>query len=381
MLKQYFFAAIAIALIAFTSSCKQKSRYPGPLSPEESMKTFRFAENFKAEIYATEPLVVDPVTMQFDEEGNAYVVGMLDAYKPDSVKGKGKIVLLKDLNQDGRADTAIIFADSLKEASSILPWKGGLLIAAAPNIMYYKDTDGDGRADLKEIVFTGFFTGNEEAQITNLSFGVDNWIYANNTGQAGEVSFTREPDAPKLKMHGADFRFRLDRNQFELTTGSGQFGLALDDWGHRFFTTNSIHISEVVTPKRYLLRNPYLPVSFGTGSLNISDHDPLMYQISETPYWREERTKRRNKDYQENHLDRVEYARDHFTAASGGTFYGGDAFPEEYYGNIFTGDVSGNLVHRDILSVQDSFPYFVAKRGLQEKDKEFLASTDTWFRP
>ena len=148
--------------------------------------------------------------------------------------------------------------------------------------MYYKDTDGDGRADLKEIVFTGFFTGNEEAQITNLSFGVDNWIYANNTGQAGEVSFTREPDAPKLKMHGADFRFRLDRNQFELTTGSGQFGLALDDWGHRFFTTNSIHISEVVTPKRYLLRNPYLPVSFGTGSLNISDHDPLMYQISET---------------------------------------------------------------------------------------------------
>ena len=78
MLKQYFFAAIAIALIAFTSSCKQKSRYPGPLSPEESMKTFRFAENFKAEIYATEPLVVDPV-MQFDEEGNA-CCGMLDAY-------------------------------------------------------------------------------------------------------------------------------------------------------------------------------------------------------------------------------------------------------------------------------------------------------------
>ncbi len=381
MVKQYFFAAIAIALITFTSSCKQKSRYPGPLSPEESMKTFRFAENFRAEIYATEPLVVDPVTMQFDEEGNAYVVGMLDAYKPDSVKGKGKIVLLKDLNQDGRADTSIVFADSLKEASSILPWKGGLLIAAAPNIMYFKDTDGDGRADQKEIVFTGFFTGNEEAQITNLSFGVDNWIYANNTGQAGEVSFTREPDAPKLKMHGSDFRFRLDRNQFELTTGSGQFGLALDDWGHRFFTTNSIHISEVVAPKRYLLRNPFLPSSLGTGSLNISDHDPLMYQVSETPYWREERTKRRNKDYQENHLDRVEYARDHFTAASGGTFYGGDAFPEEYYGNIFTGDVSGNLVHRDILSMQDSFPYFIAKRGLQEKDKEFLTSTDTWFRP
>jgi len=106
-----------------------------------------------------------------------------------------------------------------------------------------------------------------------------------------------------------------------------------------------------------------------------------MYQISETPYWRQVRTDRRNKDYQENHLDRVEYARDHFTAASGGTFYGGDAFPEEYYGNIFTGDVSGNLVHRDILVATDSTPYYIAQRAEQEKSKEFLVTTDTWFRP
>jgi putative membrane-bound dehydrogenase-like protein len=380
-LKKCLYATTATALIVLISSCGQKSKYPGPLSPEESMKTFQFAENFKAEIFATEPLVVDPVTMQFDEEGNAYVVGMLDAYKPDSVKGKGKIVMLKDLNSDGRADTAIVFADSLREASSILPWKGGLLIAAAPNIMYYKDTDGDGRADQKEIIFSGFFTGNEEAQITNLSFGVDNWIYANNTGQAGEVTFNRMPGAPKLKMQGSDFRFRLDRNQFELTTGPGQFGLAIDDWGHRFFTANSLHIRQVVAARRYLDRNPYLPSDLRAAVFNISDHDPLMYQISETPYWRQVRTDRRNKDYQDNHLDRVEYARDHFTAASGGTFYGGDAFPEEYYGNIFTGDVSGNLVHRDILVETDSTPYYIAKRAEQEKSKEFLVTTDTWFRP
>ncbi|OJY81951.1 MAG: dehydrogenase [Sphingobacteriales bacterium 44-15] len=381
VLKKCLYATTATALIVLISSCGQKSKYPGPLSPEESMKTFQFAENFKAEIFAAEPLVVDPVTMQFDEEGNAYVVGMLDAYKPDSVKGKGKIVMLKDLNNDGRADTAIVFADSLREASSILPWKGGLLIAAAPNIMYYKDTDGDGRADQKEIIFSGFFTGNEEAQITNLTFGVDNWIYANNTGQAGEVTFNRMPGAPRLKMQGSDFRFRLDRNQFELTTGPGQFGLAIDDWGHRFFTANSLHIREVVAARRYLDRNPYLPSDLRAAVFNISDHDPLMYQISETPYWRQVRTDRRNKDYQENHLDRVEYARDHFTAASGGTFYGGDAFPEEYYGNIFTGDVSGNLVHRDILVATDSTPYYIAQRAEQEKSKEFLVTTDTWFRP
>lgn len=381
LLKQHSLVTMAAALIVFMSSCEQKSKYPGPLSPEESMKTFQFAEDFKAEIYATEPLVIDPVDLEFDEEGNAYVVSMLDAYKPDSVKGKDKILLLKDLNNDGRADTAIVFADNLREATSVLPWKGGLLVAAAPNIMYFKDTDGDGHADQKDILFSGFFTGNEEAQITNLRFGIDNWIYANNNGQAGEVSFTKKPDAPKLKMSGADFRFRLDRDQFELTTGPGQFGLAIDDWGRRYFTNNTIHIRQVVAPRRYLARNPYLAPGLKTAIFNISDHDLLMYQKSETPHWRQVRTDRRNKEYQENHLDRVEYARDHFTGASGGTFYGGDAFPEAYYGNIFTGDVSGNLVHRDILTESDEAPYMIAKRGAQEKDKEFLASTDTWFRP
>lgn len=375
------YTIMAAMVIVLVSSCGSKSKYAGPLSPEASMKTFQFAENFSAEIFATEPLVIDPVDMEFDEEGNAYVVSMIDAYKPDSVKGKDKIIMLKDLNNDGRADTAIVFADNLREATSVLPWKGGLLIAAAPNILYYKDTTGDGRADQKEIIFSGFFTGNEEAQITNLRFGIDNWIYANNTGQAGEVHFSENPGGPALQMRGSDFRFRLDRKQYELTTGAGQFGLALDDWGHRFFTTNSIHIQQAVAPKRYLTRNPFLPSSLKSGAVNISDHDPIMFQISATPYWRQERTDRRNKEYQENKLDRVEYARDHFTGASGGTFYGGDAFPEEYYGNIFTTDVAGNLLHRDILVESDSEPFYVAKQGEQEKKKEFMATTDTWFRP
>jgi len=363
------------------SSCSDKSPYPDPLSPEESIKTFHFAGDFKAEIFAAEPYVIDPVSMEFDEQGNAYVVGMLDAYKPDSAKGKGSIVMLRDKNGDGRADTSIIFADHIREASSILPWDGGLLIAAAPNIMFYKDTTGDGHADVKEILFTGFFNKNEEAQISNLRFGVDNWIYANNNGQAGEVSFARMPNAPKLHMQGADFRFRLDRNLFELTTGRGQYGLAMDDWGHRFFTQNSLHIQQAGVPGHYLERNPFLPASLKAAMVNISDHDPLMYQLTPAPYWRAERTKQRNKAFQENHLSQVEYENDHFTAASGGTFYGGDALPKEYYGNIFTGDVAGSLVHRDVLSVSDTAPYFVAKRPATETDKEFMASTDSWVRP
>jgi putative membrane-bound dehydrogenase-like protein len=372
---------LLILSVILIASCKSKSRYPGPLSPEESLKTFHFAEDLKAEIFAAEPLVIDPVSMEFDEQGNAYVVGMLDAYKPDSVKGKGQIVMLKDLNNDGRADTSIVFADSLREASSILPWDGGLLIAAAPNILYYKDTDGDGRADKKEVLFTGFFNKNEEAQISNLRFSVDNWIYANNNAQAGEVSFNRMTGAPKLQVHGSDIRFRLDRNQFEVTTGRGQYGLALDDWGHRFFTQNSVHIQQAIIQKHYLQRNPYLPASTEIAIVNISDHDPLMYQLTDAPYWRAERTRRRNQKFQESHLNRVEYEKDHFTAATGTTFYGGEALGKEYYGNVFIGDAAGSLAHRDILVNVDSAPYVVAKRPEHETKKEFMASTDSWVRP
>ncbi|MEJ7769532.1 MAG: dehydrogenase, partial [Chitinophagaceae bacterium] len=138
-MKKSAFLGFTPLLLWLAVSCGTKPRYAGPLSPEESLKTFHFAEDFKAEVFAAEPYVIDPVSMEFDEQGDAYVVGMPDAYKPDSTKGKGSIVLLKDGDGDGRADTSIVFADHLREASSILPWKGGLLIAAAPNIMYYKD--------------------------------------------------------------------------------------------------------------------------------------------------------------------------------------------------------------------------------------------------
>jgi putative membrane-bound dehydrogenase-like protein len=290
-------------------------------------------------------------------------------------------VKLIDKDGDGRADESVIFANGLKEATSVLPWKGGLIVTAAPDILYLKDTTGDGKADKKEVLFSGFFQDNVDAQITSLCFSIDNWIYANNDGAVGEVSFNRKPNSQKLLMKGADFRFRLDQDKFEDITGPGQFGQTLDDWGHRFFTKNSLHVQQVVIPRRYLQRNLHIPFSKTTAVKNISDHDPLMYQLTEVPYWRQVRTDRRNKEYQEHHLDRVEYARDHFTAASGGMIYDGDNFSKEYYGNIFTGDVSGNLIHRDILYTNDTVPYLIAKRASQEKDKEFLQSTDSWFRP
>lgn len=355
-------------------------RYAGPLSPEESLKKLNVAPGFSAQIYAAEPFVMDPVALEFDELGNAYVVEMPDyPFEVEPGKGHGRIKMLSDTNGDGRIDKATIFAENVTEATSILPWKGGLIVTAAPNILYLRDTNGDGRSDTSEILFSGFFQNNSEAQVTSLRFGIDNWIYANNRGQSGKVTFSKTPGQPPVEVRGADFRFRLDRNIFELETGPGQFGQTIDDWGHRFFTENSIHLQQAVIPWRYTHRHAFLPTS--KFNVTITDHEELMFQETAPPYWRAERTNQRNKMYKENNMNRIEYAEDRFTGASGGMIYNGDALPKEFYGNVFTTDVAGNLVHRDILSPDPKSPVLLAKRGDKEKDREFIYSTDTWFRP
>lgn len=355
-------------------------RYPGPLEPDDALKSFSLVKGFRIEPFAAEPHLRDPVEMVFDEYGTAFVVEMPDyPFKPVSGKGQGSISALSDTDGDGRIDKSVVFADALTEATSILPWKGGLLVTAAPYILYLKDTNADHVADTREVLFSGFFENNSEAQITSLRFGVDNWIYAANNGQTGEVTYHRKPELPALSVGGADFRFRLDRDTFEREAGNAQFGHTMDDWGNRFITQNTLHIRHVVIPGRYVGRTRSLTPN--ASILNISDHDPGMFQQTPPPYWRAERTARRQREYAERNLDRVEYAEDHFTGCSGGTFYDGDAFPETYYGSIFTGDVAGNLVHRDVLVPLDDRPTFVAQRGDVEKNVEFLSSADPWFRP
>lgn len=369
-----FFCSVA------SFSCSEKRHYSEALPPEEEVKHFEIDSTFKAELYAAEPYVQSPVDMTWDDEGNVYVIEMFDyPWKPEPGKGKGRIRVLRDINSDGKIDSAIVFADKIADATSMLPWKGGLIVTAAPDILYLKDTTGDFHADMKEVLYTGFFAGNSEAQITCLRFGVDNWIYANNNAQDGEVSSVKDPSAPKLKMGGSDFRFRLDKDQFENESGWGQFGATLDDWGHRFYTQNTYHIQQSPIHWRYLHRHNFLPHI--VTDIDISDHEFLMYQRTPPPYWRAERTKRRQEEFDRQKLDRKEYAEKHFTGSSGGTMYLSDVFPGEYYNSVFTGDVSGNLVHRDVLVTKNGDPAFVAKRSVNEKEREFLASTDPWTRP
>jgi putative membrane-bound dehydrogenase-like protein len=369
--------AVILSLIAL-AACSRSNSGSKPLSPQESMATIRPGEDFHLELFAAEPMVLDPVDMVFDEQGRAYVADMLDLpYDPPAGKpARSRIVMLEDTDGDGKADKSTVFAEDVLQVSGLMPWKGGLIVPAAPNIYYMKDTDGDGKADVRETLFTGFFTGNPEAQVTNPRLGPDNWIVFSNTGNAGRITSPKWPQHPAVEVRGGDFRFHPIRNVAQPASGATQYGATFDDWGNRFISQNTTHLRHVVVPMHYLLRSPLLDVA----SVN---HDPygkrerLMWPISQPEQWRIERTKIRQQRYDEMKSGRKEHLAGHFTGATGGTVYNGDAWPESYRGNIFTGDVSGNLVRRDILTPDGvSFSAAPAKEGV-----EFLASTDQWFRP
>ncbi len=368
-----------ICLLAL-AACGKRRPTVRPLSPQEALRSFHLSEDFRVELFASEPEVVDPVEMAFDENGRVYVAEMLD-YPEDPPPGKparSRIKILEDTDGDGKMDKATVFADHLLQVSGLLPWKGGLLVTSAPDILFLKDTDGDGKADLRRVLYTGFPKVNPEGRITNLRLGIDNWIYAANNGADGKITSPEHPEQPPLLVRGADFRFRPDRGLAEPASGPAQFGMSFDDWGNRFITHNTVHLRHVVVPMQYLARAPLLGVP--AVSQDISDHgrpSARMFPLTKPQAWREQRTRLRQHRHEENQFGIVEHVGGYITAASGSTVYTGDVFPREYWGSVFTGDVSGNLVHRDLLTPDGVT--FSARRA--KENVEFLASTDVWFRP
>ncbi len=369
-----------VLLFCWISCNSSKTR--GPLTPAQGLASLQFSDAFEAVLFAAEPDVVDPVDMVFDESGRPYVAEMLDLpYDPPPGKpARGRIRLLEDTNGDGRADKATIFARNTLHASGLMPWRGGLIVPASPEILYFKDTNGDGQADTREVWFTGFFHGNPEAQITNPRLGPDGWIYFSNSGAEGLIKSPKHPNHPPVQVRGGDFRYHPVRGIFEAISGTAQFGATIDDWGNRFIAKNTVHLRHVVLPRSYLMRAPMLEIAI-TMQDPYGDTPRTMYPLTEPQEWRLVRTKMRQKRFDELKNGRTEILSGTFTGATGSTIYSGDAWPEVYRGNVFTGDVSANLVRRDILTPDGATFRARPAPRTGSKHGEFLASTDQWFRP
>lgn len=366
------------------------TRIPGK-TPEEELKTFKLQHGFTLELVAAEPDVVDPIDAAFDERGRMYVVEMNDypflpeqrvqKYKDQRPETWSRIRLLTDKNGDGRMDHSVVFADKLRFAQSVCCSKGGVYVLGSGSLFFMKDTDGDDVADVKDIICTGFSQSNVQGMANGLEWGRDNAIYFSSGLAGGELTIPARDGKPEKKFTPGRRDLRLDpaTNELTMVSGGQQFGHTIDDWGNRFICSNSNHIVHVVWPLEYLERNPQLTIPSVTRSIAKEGAAAVVYRTSGAEPWRLVRTARRAADPEmrkrlpESELVPIGF----FTSATGITVYRGGAYPPEYHGNVFIGDVGANLVHRKKLT-PDGIS-FIAERT--EQDCEFLTSTDNWFRP
>ncbi len=347
-------------------------------SPEEALKTFETVDGFCVELVASEPMVQSPVAAAFDADGNLYVAEMRDyPYKPKPGRAPlGTVRLLRDLDGDGRFDQSHVFADGLLWAAGIAPWKGGVFVTAPPDIWYLKDTDGDGKADVRKRVYSGFGTQNQQAMVNNLNWGLDHMIYGASAGNGGTIRPAENPRSEGVSVDHCDFRFDPVAGSFEPISGNDQFGNTFDDWGNRFTCDESHPLSQPVLPRRELARNPFLIVPSTVE--DIAGGAVPIFRISPIERWRQIRSSRRIALGARSAL--AAGASHHVVDAGAGvTIYRGSAYPAEFYGNVFIADAQNNLVHRRVL-VPDG-PTFQAVRGPREQSTEFLRSSDNWFRP
>lgn len=336
-------------------------RPPAPvLSPSQALETFRVAPGFRVELVASEPLVVDPVAMDWDDEGRLYVVEMR-GFMPDvdgngEDQGIGRVVILEDEDGDGRMDTSQVFADGLVLPRAVQVLPEGVLIAEPPNLWLCKDTTGDLVCDEKRLLGEYAAEGpNVEHRENGLLAGIDGWVY----------------------NAKSDRRFRLANDEVEAseTPFRGQWGIAQDDEGLLYYNHNSGFLYGEVFPGEYAMRQAATRARAQKPGINVPlSNGEQVWGIRVAPGL--------NRAYNAGTL-RADGRQDAPTAVSGLVIQRGDQYGEEYVGDAFVPESGGNAVAHFALSREGI--ELSAEHRLYEDEaweqREFLASTDERFRP
>jgi len=188
-----------------------------PVEVAEALGTFQLRPGFRLELVAAEPLVRDPIELCLDEEGRMFVVEMIDySERRDAQPHLGRVRMLEDTDDDGRMDRSTVYADDLPWPTALFCWDGGVLVGATPDVFLLKDEDGDGRAERRVKVFTGFGIDfapyrpdqlNMQAMLNSLRWGLDNRIHGCTGPNGGEIIFPLAPGRPSVNVRGQDFSF------------------------------------------------------------------------------------------------------------------------------------------------------------------------------
>lgn len=346
-----------------------------PTPPEKALSTFQIADGFAMQLVAAEPLIGTPVAIEWDASGRMFVCEMR-GYSEDRDDAISTIGMLEDTNLDGVYDKRTEFASELLWPTAIFPFNGGLFVGDAPDLLYLKDTDGDGVADVRNVVLTGFGTSNVQGLMNSMRWGLDNRIHIACSSAGGKIQRPGSKDPP-VDIRGRDISFDPHTGEFETTTATAQHGMCFDDWGRKFSSANSDHIIQMMYEDRHVATNRSLSPPTAKVSIAADGPQAEVYRTSPVEPWRVVRTRLRVNGLARGPIEGGGRAAGYFTGATGVTIYRGDAWPESDRGMAIVGDVGSNLVHRKRLS-GNALP-FTANRI--DHQSEFITSTDNWFRP
>jgi putative membrane-bound dehydrogenase-like protein len=337
-----------------------------PLSLDQSLQRIHLPEGFEVEVVAAEPLVKDPVAFDWDSSGRLWVVEMADY--PLGIDGQGsaggRVRVLSDTDDDGRYDSATLFADGLSFPNGILTWRDGVIVTAAPDVLLLTDRDGDGRADHREVLLTGLQEGNQQLRANGLRWGLDHWVYVASGGHHGNYGLRTKVHSTRANVDvtigSRDFRFRPDTGEIEPQSGPTQFGRNRDDWGHWFGTQNSHPLWHYVLDDDYLKRNPHYVAPEVRHQLFPTN--PTVYPASPL--------QKRYHNFQQA---------GRFTSACGGMIYRDRELFEDGTTHAFVCEPFQNLVQHSTL--EPLGVTFAATRVGGEDETDFFASEDRWCRP
>lgn len=329
-------------------------KYQSPLTPEQSMALTQIPPGFELQLFAAEPDIRKPISMNWDHRGRLWVIETVDypnTVKEDKEAGDDRIKILEDTDGDGKADKFTVFADKLNIPTSLVFANDGVIVSQAPYFLFLRDTNGDDKADKRDTIMRGWGTFDTHAGPSNLHYGFDNKIWGT-VGYAGYQGVDEKGDSIKVSQgvytinpEGKNFNF-LSR------TSNNTWGLAFSEEADVFVSTaNNTHSAFFAMPESYLKRVPEMSKD---GIEKIEGHY-AMHVVTKN-------------------LRQVD-VHGGFTAAAGHSLYTARNFPKEYWNRIaFVNEPTGRVIHNAVLERNGS--------SFKEKDGwNLMASSDDWWGP
>jgi putative membrane-bound dehydrogenase-like protein len=316
-----------------------QSEPPGPpLTPQDAIKKMTVPPGFHVELVAAEPDIVNPVAMTFDERGRIWITESLEYPRHAPGPGRDRVKVLESTKGDGKYDKITVFADGLNIPSGIAVGHGGVWVANAPDILFYKE-GADGKAAGKpEVVATGFGRHDTHELPNSLTWGPDGWLYGLNG--VFNPSVVQSNNGTKYSFTCALFRIHPKTREFQLFCEgtSNPWGVAWDNEGSAFVSACVIDHLWHLTETGYYHRQggAYPPFTWKLGSIVKHKHQRAAY--------------------------------------CGIHFFDSDAYPPEYREKLYMGNIHGGCINSDELT-RDGSTYFAKPRP------DFLTANDKWFMP